>query len=109
MTYTVNYSDTHFERANLTSIRGEPTFETIHKLWNEIKAKAHSVYSHLGSETHGHLGLFLTAAHYADVSYSVFSRPAHPGPLVIPPAATSVQTSTIWEICRVNRSNYLLN
>ena len=95
MTSTVNYLDTHFERANLTPIRGKPTFETVHKLWNEIKANARSVYSHLGGGTHVHLGLVLTAAQYADVSNTVFTRPDHLGPLAIPPAATAVQRSTL--------------
>ena len=66
MTSTVNYRDTHFEQGNLTTIRGEPTFETVHKVWNEIKANARSMYSHLGCGTHGHLGLVLTAEQYAD-------------------------------------------
>ena len=43
MTRIINYKDTLFERANLTPIRGEPTFETIHKLWNEIKSNAKAV------------------------------------------------------------------
>ena len=34
MASTVNYCDTHFERAHLTPIRGEPTYDTVHKLWN---------------------------------------------------------------------------
>ena len=90
MTTTVNYRDTRFEGANLTPIRGEPTYETVHKLWNKIKVNARSVYSHLGGGTHGHLGLVLTAAHYADISNTVFTRPTHPGPLAIPLAATAV-------------------
>ena len=95
MTSTVNYRDTHLERANLTPIRGEPTYETVHKLWNKIKANARSVYLHLGCGTHGHLGLVLTAAQYADVSTTVFTCPAHPVPLAIPLAATAVQRSTL--------------
>ena len=95
MTSTVNYRDIHFELANLTPIRGEPTFETVHKLWNEIKVNARSVYSHLGIGTHGHLGLVLAAAKYSDVSNTVLTRTAHPGLLVIPPAATAVHNSTI--------------
>ena len=90
----VNYRDTHFEQANLTPIRGEPTYETVHKLWNEIKANTRSVYSHLGGGTHGHLGLVLTAAQYADISNTVFTRQAHPGPLATPLADTDVQRST---------------
>ena len=97
MISTVNYRDTHFERANLTPIRGKPTYETVHKLWNEIKANARSVYSHLGGGTHGHLGLVLTAAQYADISNTVFTCPSHPVPLAIPLATTSVQRSTLQD------------
>ena len=95
MTSTVNYRETHFERANINPIYGEPMYETVLKLWNEIKANARSVYSNLGGGTHGHLGLFLTAAQYADISTTVFTRPAHLGPLSIPLAATVVQRSTL--------------
>ena len=95
MTSTVNYLDTHFERANLTPFRGKPTYETVHKLWNKIKANTRSVYSQLGGGTHGNLGLVLTDAQYADISTTVFTCPAHPAPLYIPLAATAVQSSTL--------------
>ena len=84
MTSTVNYRDTYFDRVNLTPICGKPTYETVHKLWNKFKANARSVYSHLGGGTHGHLGLVLTAAQYADIYTTVFTRPAQPGTLSIP-------------------------
>ena len=67
MASMVNYRDTHFKRANLTPIRGEHTYETVHKLWNKVRANACSVYSHLGGGTHGHLSLVLTSAHYSDI------------------------------------------
>ena len=90
MASTVNYRDTHFERSNLTPIRGEPTYETVHKLWNKVKANVRSMYSNIGGGTHGHLGLVLMAAQYADISTTVFIRPSHPGPLAIPSVATVV-------------------
>ena len=95
MTSTVNYRDTHFERANLTTIRGKPTYEKVHKLWNKIKANARFVYSHLGGGTHDHLGLVLTAAQYADISDTVVTRTAYLGLLAIPLAATDAQRSTL--------------
>ena len=95
MASTVNYRDTHFERANLTPIRGEPTYDTVHKLWNKVKANARSVYSNLGGGTHGHLGLVLTTAQYAAISTTDFTRLDHPGPLTIPSSATVVQRSTL--------------
>ena len=57
MTSKINYKDTLFKLANLTPIRGKPTFETLHKLRNEIKANAKAVYSNLGGGAHNHLGL----------------------------------------------------
>ena len=44
----VNHHKDYFERANLTPIRCEPTFESLPKLRNEIKANTISVYSHIG-------------------------------------------------------------
>ena len=34
MTSNINYKDTPFKQANLTPIRGEPTFETLYNLRN---------------------------------------------------------------------------
>ena len=95
MASTVNYRDTHFERAQLTPICGKPTYDTVHKLWNEVKANARSVYSNLGGGTHGHLGLVLMTAQYAAISTIAFTRPDHPGPLAIPSAATVIHRSTL--------------
>ena len=53
------------------------------------------MYLHLGGGTHGHLGLVLTDAQYADIYTTVFTRTARPGPLSIPLAATAVQRSTL--------------
>ena len=44
MTSNINYKDTLFKRANLTPICGEPTFETLHKHWNDIKENSKTVY-----------------------------------------------------------------
>ena len=62
MRININYKDTLFERANFTPISGKPTFKTIHKLWNEIKEKAKTIYSNLGEGAHVHLILVLTDA-----------------------------------------------
>ena len=62
MTNNINYKDTLFEWSNLTPICGEPTFETLHKLRNEIKANAKSVYSNLGGGAHVQIGLVITDA-----------------------------------------------
>ena len=43
MTININYKGTPFERANLTTIRGEPTSKTLHNLRIEIKDNAKSI------------------------------------------------------------------
>ena len=62
MTSNINYKDTLFEQFYLSLILGEPTFETLHKLRNEIKANSDSFYSNLGGVSHDHLSLVITYA-----------------------------------------------
>ena len=83
MTRNIHNIDTLFERANLTPIRGKPTFETLHKVWNEIKANANSVYSNIGGGAHVHLVLLLTEVQYALISPTPYFYPTHPGPIII--------------------------
>ena len=63
-TSSVNYKDSYFENPVLTAIRGEPTYETLHHLKNELKANASSVSTTLGGGNHGYLGMILTLAEY---------------------------------------------
>ena len=39
---SVNYKDSYFKHPFLTMIDGEPTYETLHHLNNEIKAQVQS-------------------------------------------------------------------
>ena len=88
MTSNNNYKDTPLHQANLTPILGKPTFEMFHKIRNNIKAIAKSVYSNLGGVAYGHLSLVLTDAHYALISPTPFIYPNHPGPIIIPDGTT---------------------
>ena len=72
MTSNTNDTDTLFEKSNLIPIRVKPTFKTLHKLWNEIKANAKSVYSNIGGGAHGHLALVLTEAQYTLIYPTAF-------------------------------------
>ena len=65
MAISISYKDTPFEQANLTPICGKPTFETLHKLQNEIKANTKSLYPTFGGEEHGNLGIVITNDKYA--------------------------------------------
>lgn len=81
-----NYRDTIFEYADLTVIHGEPTYETLKAMVNQLKANARAVRTTLGGGQHGYLGLVLSAQQYAILAPATpFTRPLHPGPLVLPP------------------------
>ena len=63
-TSSVNHKDSYFEHLVLTKIRGEPTYETLHHLKNELKGNASSVPTTLGGGNHGYLGMILMSAEY---------------------------------------------
>ena len=84
MTTTVDYAGTYFEFPVLTKIHGEPTYENLHTLKNQLKSNAQSLVSNLGGGAHGHLGLVLTSTEYALVSAVQYESPVHPGSLHIP-------------------------
>ena len=81
----IDYVKTYFEIPELTKIHGEPTFETLRVLFNQLKANATTVSTTLGGGLLGYLGLLLTTPKYACVAPGTpFVRPPNPGPLVIP-------------------------
>ena len=82
----INYVETYFQIKDLQKIHGEPNFETLKILRNQIKANAGSVATQLGGGTLGYLGLLLSNAEYARAAPGTpFVRPPNPGVLVIPP------------------------
>ena len=96
-TTAINYRETHFEYPELTRVHGEPTFESLITMENELKANAQTVYSDLGGGAHGYLGLVLPPPKYAMISNVPFIKPPHPGPLVIPPNTTQHMATTLKE------------
>ena len=93
----VDYRQNHFEFPILTQIVGEPTYDLLRTVLNELKANAQSVHSTLGGGAHGYLGLILSPIQYGLVSAHAFVRPAFPAPLVIPPLATIHMTATLQQ------------
>ena len=91
----IDYVDTYFEYPSLTRIHGEPTYEALKLIKNELKSNAAAVTSDLGGGRHGHLGLVLTPAEYAIVTHVPYVRPVHPGVLVIPPGTTQHETTRL--------------
>ena len=86
---------TLFEWANLTPIPDKHTLKTIHKLRNDIKENAKSIYSNLGGETHGHRFLVLTNAQYVLISPTPFVYPTQLCLLIIPDGTTSHTNSNM--------------
>ena len=81
---TFDFRTTHFEIKAPTKIEGEPNFETLTRLYDEIKRCAQNVPSNLGGGNYGHLGLVVTATDYQLVSITAFIRPLNPGDFVLP-------------------------
>lgn len=83
----INYISTYFQIAELTKIHGEPTFETLKTLYNQIKANSGSVTTHLGGGAHGYLSYLLSPSEYNRIAPDTpFACPLNPGPLVVPPS-----------------------
>lgn len=80
----IDYVDTYFEFPSLTRIHGEPNYDSLKIVKDELRSNATSVTSDLGGGAHGHLGLVLTDVEYQVVSPTAYNRPNHPGPLIIP-------------------------
>ena len=83
MTSPTDYT-TYFEYPVPTKIHGEPQFESLQTLKDQLKTNSQTVVSDLGGGAHGHLGLVLPADEYALVSPVPYAFPVHPGALHIP-------------------------
>ena len=80
----------------VTKITGEPNYESLKNLKDELKANAASIPTTLGGGTHGYLGLILSPAAYATIAATQFIEPIYPGQHPNVPAGTSAaNTSTI--------------
>ena len=91
-TIDIDFKSTYFQHPSLTKIYGEPTYQSLQKLYKEIKANATTVTSLLGGGLNGYLGLVVTDVAYArTVANDPFVRPAHPGVLTIADTATQYQ------------------
>ena len=74
---------------------GEPTYETLHHLKNELKAKASSVPTTLGGSNHGYLGMILTPAEYRRFAPTgPFNWSPDQGVFVPNPASTTAQNAS---------------
>ena len=91
-TSSVNYKDPYPKQPSLTTICGEPTYETLHHLKNELKENASSVPTTLGNGNHGYMGMVLTPVEYLRISpNNPFTWPPNPGVLFPNPNGTAAQ------------------
>ena len=94
-TSSINYKDSYFEHPVLTTIRREPTYETLHHLKNKLKANASSVPTTLVDGNHGYLGMILTYSEYLRITPTdPFTWPPNPGFLVPNPVGTDAQIAS---------------
>ena len=105
---SVNYKYSYFDHPVLTTILGEPTYETLHHLKNELKANASSVPTTLGGVNRGYLGMLLTPAEYRRIlPNDPFTRPPNPGVLVPNPNGTAAQIASAENHLRLTKKLYL--
>ena len=105
---SVNYKDSYFKHPFLTAIRGEPTYETLQNLKNEIKVNASSVLTTLGGGNHSYLGMILTPAEYQRITPTdTFTHPPNQGILVPNPSGTAAQITSAENTHRLTKKLYL--
>ena len=100
MTLTTKDYSNRFEIKTPRRIQGEPTFDGLKHLQNELKINAQAISSPFGG-THGHLGLVLSPTDYQLITLTPFIRPADPGLFSIP----ANQNLTAEEISILQRAH----
>ena len=80
----------------ITKITGEPNYESLKNLKDQLKANAASIPTTLGGGNHGYLSLILSPAPYTTITANQFIEPVYPGQHPNVPAGTNAaNTSTI--------------
>ena len=85
-----------FLHPTITSIVGQPAFETLKELKLFLSTNAASIISHLGDGTLGLLWLTVSDAVFNTLSLIAFVPPLNPGPIpIIPDGSTAPQINAI--------------
>ena len=79
-TLTVDEITAKFRIKKLTEIEGEPTYEAISKLSQELYTNAATLASPLGGGQHGHIGMVMKPSLYESLSNIPYVTPKNPGP-----------------------------
>ena len=79
-----NYRTTHFQYPTLDKIHGQPSLESILRLFRQLKINAQSVPTTLGGGQLGYLALVLRPEAYNSIPNArQFVRPIDPGPFIV--------------------------
>lgn len=96
MSQQIDYNKLFFPVKTVSTIVGQPTTDSVAKLKRELTKNAKSVTSTLGGAIHGHIFLVLPTTEFTAIPGTLpVTRPVHPGPLVLPIAATAAQISAL--------------
>ena len=105
----IDYATTSFEYLILTRIHGMPSYESLRKIKNKIKANTASVPCDIGGGSYGHLELVLTVAEYVNITQTEYIFPVHPGILNIAVGNPNYETARLTEehkeLVRLNRES----
>ena len=94
----IDYIGTYFQYKTLTKIHGEPTYETLQEIKDQLKTNAASVSSSLGGGQNGYLGLVLSPAEYTNVSPTPFLMPTMPREFQVPPGTWDREAARLLRI-----------
>ena len=72
-----------FPTQKVPEIFGEPTYDSITNIKSELFSNAAVIQTTLGGGQHGHIGLIMQPALYANLSATPFIIPQDPGPLPV--------------------------
>ena len=109
MTLNTDYRQAYFQIKSPTKIIGEPTFESLKLLHDQIKINAQCIHSTRGGGAHGHLGLVLAVNNYQLITLTPFIRPNDPGDFQIPlnqPNLTMDQVNIMREHHKTLRESF---
>jgi hypothetical protein len=85
----------------LPSITGEPDYDNINHMIQQLYTNAASVATSLGGGQHGHIGLIMPVTLYATLSQTAYVTPNDPGALpTVPATATAGSAKTLPPVTR---------
>ena len=107
MSSSVDTIRSAFEHQTIQPYTGEPDYEAIKSVHDQLKANAAFIPSELGGGKHGLLGLIMSDATYLLVANSSFLFPPNPGLLpTIPTGSTAADTYEMVRQHKVNLTTY---